>query len=63
MFLPGALSGLVSVLLGHPFDTVKIRVQTRMYTNSTDCFKQTFYKEGIAGLYRGALAPINYYSI
>lgn len=48
---------------GHPLDTIKVRLQTQSNTNPeftgmVDCFRKTMAKEGVAGLYAGAAAPL-----
>ena len=50
-------------LVGHPFDTLKVRLQTQSMTNPTysslsDCFRKTVSKEGLAGLYKGVSSPL-----
>lgn len=45
--------------LQHPFDTVKVRLQTSSnYTGMVDCVSKTVKKEGVRGLYKGMSAPI-----
>lgn len=47
-----------AVLTGHPFDLVKVRLQTGLYQSSVECIKQTLVKDGPKGLYRGVLPPL-----
>ena len=47
-----------AVLTGHPFDLVKVRLQTGLYKSSVECIKQTVVKDGLTGLYRGVLPPL-----
>lgn len=56
----GGLGGICCVLVGHPFDTIKVRQQTLTgTTNSTfDCVKKTITNEGIRGLYKGMATPL-----
>ncbi|KAI7898887.1 mitochondrial carrier domain-containing protein [Cokeromyces recurvatus] len=58
-FLSGGFGGMASVLVGQPFDLVKVRLQTSegIYKNTFDCFKQIIKKDGILGLYRGMATP------
>ncbi|CAK5066794.1 unnamed protein product [Meloidogyne enterolobii] len=51
----------------HPFDTVKVRLQTMprpingqkpLYTGAMDCARQTVTKEGFFALYKGMAAPL-----
>uniref|UniRef100_A0A7S2U3J7 Uncharacterized protein n=1 Tax=Lotharella oceanica TaxID=641309 RepID=A0A7S2U3J7_9EUKA len=53
-----AVGGLCNVLLGQPFDTVKVRLQTqtkdqRVFTGALDCFVKTVRNEGFLALYKG----------
>ena len=58
-FLAGGFAGIGAVLAGHPFDTLKVRLQTsNQYKGLADCFKQTVAKEGIKGLYKGMASPL-----
>ncbi|EDQ85780.1 uncharacterized protein MONBRDRAFT_11618 [Monosiga brevicollis MX1] len=60
--LGGTVGGILQVLVGHPLDTVKVRMQseqgTRLYGTSWNCFRQTLQQEGITGLYKGVLPPM-----
>ena len=47
-----------AVLTGHPFDLVKVRLQTGLYDSSIQCIKQTLVKDGPTGFYRGVLPPL-----
>jgi len=56
--LSGTAGGIGITLVGHPFDTLKVRLQTQpvakpIYRGLTDCFVKTMKWEGIGGLYRG----------
>jgi len=56
--LSGTGGGIAVCLVGHPFDTLKIRLQTQsftkpVYTGLIDCFVKTLKWEGIGGLYKG----------
>ncbi|KAJ3176075.1 carnitine transporter, partial [Irineochytrium annulatum] len=58
-FLGGGFGGIANVLAGHPFDTLKVRLQTsNQYKGLADCFKQTIAREGPAGLYKGMMSPL-----
>ncbi|KAA1115545.1 hypothetical protein PGT21_037020 [Puccinia graminis f. sp. tritici] len=59
-FLAGVLSGLTKLAVGHPFDTIKLRIQCAplgVYHGPMDCFLQTIRKEGPRALYKGASPP------
>lgn len=49
------------VFVGHPLDTMKVRLQTApkgTYNGMVDCFKQTLKADGVPGLYKGMTAPL-----
>jgi mitochondrial ornithine carrier protein len=60
----GSLAGMISKVFEHPFDLVKVRLQTQpsdrpaMYKGAFDCFRQTYVKEGARGLFRGLSMPV-----
>lgn len=54
----GAIAGLVGKVVEHPFDTVKVRVQT-LNQPTMRVIHDTFVREGIVnGFYRGIKAPL-----
>ena len=58
-FLAGGFGGVCLVVSGHPFDTIKVRLQTSSnYNGMLDCIKQIWSKEGPKGYFKGMLAPI-----
>lgn len=59
----GCARGIAQVCVGHPLDTIKVRLQTQgpgsmAYSGVTDCFKKTLAAEGFFGFYKGASSPI-----
>ncbi len=57
----GVFGGIVVVLVGHPFDTTKTRLQTApngFYTGTMDCIKKTMKWEGAKGFYTGIQSPL-----
>uniref|UniRef100_A0AC34RI26 Mitochondrial carrier protein n=1 Tax=Panagrolaimus sp. JU765 TaxID=591449 RepID=A0AC34RI26_9BILA len=57
-FVAGWIAGGTGLLLGHPLDTVKARLQTtNNYNGILDCFVKTFKNESILGFYKGMFAP------
>ena|SRR3990167_6479757 len=64
--IAGAAGGASLVIVGHPLDTIKVRIQTMQivkgetppYTGALDCAKKTFYKEGFRGFYKGVTPPL-----
>ncbi|KAI2793233.1 hypothetical protein POX_b03285 [Penicillium oxalicum] len=60
-FVAGVFSGIAKLSVGHPFDTVKVRLQTSPdahFKGPLDCTLQTIRKEGVRGLYKGASPPL-----
>ncbi|RKF76439.1 Mitochondrial substrate carrier family protein L [Golovinomyces cichoracearum] len=60
-FVAGTLSGTTKLVVGHPFDTLKVRLQTTPkshFSGPVQCLLQTIRKEGIVGLYKGATPPL-----
>ncbi|KAK6503758.1 carnitine transporter [Arthrobotrys musiformis] len=61
-FIAGGVGGVCAVVVGHPFDLVKVRLQTAeqgVYSGTLDVVKKTLAKEGIRkGLYAGVSAPL-----
>jgi len=54
----GTVAGIAVCLVGHPFDTLKVRLQTQpidnpIYSGLVDCVYKTLKWEGISGLYKG----------
>eukprot|EP01112_Ceratiomyxa_fruticulosa_P020775 TRINITY_DN7172_c0_g1_i1.p1 TRINITY_DN7172_c0_g1~~TRINITY_DN7172_c0_g1_i1.p1 ORF type:complete len:301 (+),score=46.79 TRINITY_DN7172_c0_g1_i1:874-1776(+) len=56
----GSIGGVAQVIVGHPLDTLKVRLQTQseLYSGAIDCFKKTVSQEGFAGLYKGIQSPL-----
>jgi len=54
------VGGTCAVLVGHPFDLIKVRIQTAGAAEQSvaKMLKETFAKDGVRGLYRGVSAPI-----
>lgn len=51
------------MIVGHPFDTVKVNLQTQdpknlQYRGTFDCFKSIIVKESVRGLYKGMASPM-----
>ena len=59
-FLSGGVGGVCVVLVGHPLDLIKVRMQTGNAGSSSvlGLLRTTFQADGIAGLYRGVSAPL-----
>jgi solute carrier family 25 carnitine/acylcarnitine transporter 20/29 len=61
-FVAGGVGGVCAVLVGHPFDLVKVRLQTAekgVYSGAMDVVRKTITREGpIRGLYAGVSAPL-----
>ncbi|THZ66569.1 hypothetical protein D6C85_08026 [Aureobasidium pullulans] len=58
----GGAGGVCAVVVGHPFDLVKVRLQTAqagVYSGAMDVVRRTVAKEGLVrGLYAGVSAPL-----
>lgn len=64
-FVAGWVGGISILLVGHPFETVKVRLQGSTfdyrkvtYRNSVDCSLRILHNDGIRGFYRGIAAPM-----
>lgn len=59
--LSGICGGIAVVLVGHPFDTTKTRMQVSprgYYKGTLDCVRRTLKKEGWRGFYSGMSSPL-----
>lgn len=57
----GVLSGITKLVVGHPFDTIKVRLQTQpadAFAGPLQCLRRTIAREGILALYKGASPPL-----
>jgi len=65
--LAGTASGMTKLVIGHPFDTLKVRLQTEggygRFKGPWHCLKSTVQNEGFQGLYKGATPPLVGWSI
>ncbi|KAF8578741.1 mitochondrial carrier [Ramaria rubella] len=60
-FVAGGFGGVSAVLVGHPFDLTKTRLQTAeagVYTGALDVVKKAIARDGVTGLYRGVVPPL-----
>jgi len=60
-FLSGGFGGACTVIVGHPLDTIKVRLMTDTkgeFKGAMDCFRKTVAKDGFVGLYAGMGAPL-----
>ncbi|KAE8728781.1 Mitochondrial arginine transporter BAC1 [Hibiscus syriacus] len=60
-YVAGLLAGVATVVVGHPFDTVKVKLQKHntevggiKYRNGLHCTARILSTEGVKGLYKGA---------
>lgn len=59
-FAAGTASGMTKLIVGHPFDTIKLRMQCSppgTYSGAMDCLRRTIAHEGPRALYKGASPP------
>ncbi|CAL4915716.1 unnamed protein product [Urochloa decumbens] len=58
----GTVGGAAQLVVGHPFDTVKVKLQSQpappRYAGAGDAVRQTLAAEGARGLYKGMGAPL-----
>lgn len=58
----GGFGGICAVVVGHPFDLVKVRLQTAetgVYSGAIDVVKKSIARDGLRrGLYAGVSAPL-----
>jgi solute carrier family 25 (mitochondrial carnitine/acylcarnitine transporter), member 20/29 len=63
----GTIGGAAQLIVGHPFDTIKVKLQSQpvpppgqllKYSGAIDAVKQTLAAEGPGGLYKGMGAPL-----
>ncbi|KAI4801491.1 hypothetical protein KUCAC02_019386 [Chaenocephalus aceratus] len=62
-FFAGCIGGAAGVLVGHPFDTVKVRLQVQsvdkpLYRGTFHCFQSIIRQETLFGLYKGIGSPM-----
>ncbi|KAG1122472.1 hypothetical protein G6F42_011448 [Rhizopus arrhizus] len=60
--IAGTIGGWAQVAVGHPPDTIKVRLQTQptppIYSGAMDCVRKLIKEEGPKGLYRGVMSPL-----
>ncbi|CDR45410.1 CYFA0S18e01222g1_1 [Cyberlindnera fabianii] len=54
----GFAGGAVQVLIGQPFDLVKVRLQTGQFKTPVEVVTHTLKNEGILAFYKGTLPPL-----
>lgn len=60
-FIAGMCSGVMKNAVGHPFDTIKVRLQTApkgQFKGPMDCVLKTVKNEGLTGFYKGFTPPL-----
>ncbi|XP_017485319.1 PREDICTED: mitochondrial basic amino acids transporter isoform X1 [Rhagoletis zephyria] len=62
-FVAGCLGGCAGVLVGHPFDTVKVHLQMQdvknpVYRGTLHCISTLIRTDGVGSLYRGMSSPL-----
>jgi Mitochondrial carrier protein. len=56
-FLGGCIAGIANVLISHPFDTIKVRMQM-LNVKFLDGFKLMVQREGLTSLFKGVASPL-----
>lgn len=62
-FFAGCVGGCAGVIVGHPFDTIKVRLQTQdparpRYAGTLHCLRTMVKEESVRGLYKGVTSPL-----
>lgn len=61
-FIAGTIAGIVGLLIAHPFDTVKVRLQnpdlSSRYHSVSHAFATIIREERFSGLYKGIASPL-----
>ncbi|KAG0314886.1 hypothetical protein BGZ99_007788 [Dissophora globulifera] len=61
-FIAGTIGGIAGLCVGHPWDTVKVRLQSkelaRKYSGTWNCFSTILKQEKVKGLYKGMASPM-----
>lgn len=55
--LSGSIAGGCQVLIGYPFDTIKVRMQSGKYSGALECLRSTLKEGGPRVLYSGVAYP------
>jgi len=62
-FIAGTIGGIAGLIVGHPFDTVKVRFQTpgirAKYRSTFDALGTIIREERFIGLYKGITSPLS----
>ncbi|KAM9994823.1 hypothetical protein ACTFIY_001006 [Dictyostelium cf. discoideum] len=57
--IAGTVAGAACLFTGHPFDTIRVRLQTsNTPIGIMECFRNTIKYEGFSGLYKGVTSPL-----
>lgn len=54
----GGVGGIAAVITGHPFDLVKVRLQSGQYNTMGKAVSSIFKANGLLGFYRGVVPPL-----
>ena len=62
-FVCGTIAGWLQVIVGQPFDIIKVRIQAQSpinpkYLGTLDCARQIYKNEGLLSFYKGTLSPL-----
>ena len=59
-FVAGGSAGAVGILIGFPFDLIKVKLQAQpdRYPSAWKCFRESLKEGGVRGLFRGCLPPL-----
>lgn len=68
----GTMAGIAQLTVGHPFDTIKVKLQNMpapapgaapLYTSALDATRKTIAADGPIGLYAGITAPLAFVAV
>lgn len=54
----GGVGGIAAVLTGHPFDLIKVRLQSGQFPTMSSAVKNILQTSGLKGFYRGVVPPL-----
>ncbi|XP_064622769.1 solute carrier family 25 member 45-like [Lineus longissimus] len=57
-YIAGALGGCAGLIAGHPFDTIKVQLQTQNHEGLVSCFKKISSSNLSSGFFRGLAFPL-----
>merc|ERR1712137_202438 len=56
-FVAGGVGGIMQLIVGHPLDTMKVKMQTTEMTGLGEVARHIMTQDGLKGFYRGVASP------